>query len=161
MAEFTIVAWLHSERPDSDVITTKVKDVLDAEYMMFGVQPQIQRTPVRKTEYYTVPLVLLSDAMAENAKLRGEVERLTEERDDWIACHARVWKRLQRAHKAIEAMRVAGGSEEFQVAFDAAKGLALCSELIGEPTRDVSANPEETSDCHGPDWTERDGEYLK
>ena len=64
-------------------------------------------------------------------------------------------------NKAIEAMRIAGGSEEFQAAFDAAKGLALCSELIGEPTRDVLANPEETSDCHGPDWTERDGEYLK
>ena len=94
-------------------------------------------------------------------QLRGEIERMTQERDEWIACHARLWKRLQHAHKAIEAMRVAGGSEEFQVAFDAAKGLVLCSELIGEPSRDVLATPEETSDCHGPDWTERDGEYLK
>ena len=54
------------------------------------------------------------------------------------------WERIAELTKCIERMRVAGGSQEFQMAFELAKDAIAPH-----------------SDHHGADWTDRDGEYLK
>ena len=46
------------------------------------------------------------------------------------------------------------------VIVDAWKHNATPSEVLAHCKR-VSMYAEDLSDCHGPDWTERDGEYLK
>jgi len=35
------------------------------------------------------------------------------------------------------------------------------SSAVAAPNQDRESAPKDYSDCHGPDWTDRDGEYLK
>lgn len=106
------VAWMHNLPGRFDVIHTDVKNLLARQAVE---SHQGFHRPLDKTEHYTIPLYAhakpcarceeLQQDLQTTADALGHIQRqfeaVNQDRDDWITCHAKIFRELQDAKATI------------------------------------------------------------